>query len=78
MPRSAAARHLDSRFEFLTLRRQLGQRAQRLPEARHRDDLQLAGVIIAYAQRRDAPDWVHSHYRFQIRTFWIAVLSPLA
>jgi uncharacterized membrane protein len=34
----------------------------------------LVGVIIAYVQRSNAPDWVRSHYRFQIRTFWIAVL----
>jgi uncharacterized membrane protein len=34
----------------------------------------LVGVIMAYVNRGDAPDWVQSHYRFQIRTFWIGVL----
>ena len=32
------------------------------------------GVIMAYVNRADAPEWVASHYRFQIRTFWIALL----
>lgn len=34
----------------------------------------LVGVILAYVKRDDAPVWVQSHYRFQIRTFWIGVL----
>ncbi len=34
----------------------------------------LIGVIMAYVNRGDAPEWVQSHYRFQIRTFWIALL----
>jgi uncharacterized membrane protein len=34
----------------------------------------LVGLIIAYVHRHDAPDSVQSHYRFQIRTFWIGVL----
>jgi len=29
---------------------------------------------MAYVNRADAPDWVRSHYRFQIRTFWIGLL----
>lgn len=33
----------------------------------------LAGVIIAYVMRRDAEDWLKSHYAFQIRTFWIGL-----
>ncbi len=32
------------------------------------------GVIMAYVNKADAPEWVQSHYRFQIRTFWIALL----
>lgn len=32
------------------------------------------GVIMAYVNRGDAPDWVRTHYRFQIRTFWIGLL----
>ncbi len=34
----------------------------------------LVGVIMAYVNRSDAPDWLASHYRFQIRTFWIWLL----
>ena len=34
----------------------------------------LIGVIVAYVHRDGAPDWVGSHYRFQIRTFWIGAL----
>jgi Predicted membrane protein len=34
----------------------------------------LVGVIMAYVHRSDAPDWLKSHYTFQIRTFWIMVL----
>lgn len=34
----------------------------------------LIGVIIAYVYRDDAPEWLQSHYRLQIRTFWISFL----
>ncbi len=34
----------------------------------------LIGVIVAYVYRNDGPDWVRTHYRFQIRTFWIGLL----
>ncbi len=34
----------------------------------------IIGVIMAYVYRADAPQWVQSHYRFQIRTFWIGLL----
>jgi uncharacterized membrane protein len=34
----------------------------------------LIGVIMAYVKMGDAPAWVRTHYRFQIRTFWIGVL----
>jgi len=34
----------------------------------------IIGVIMAYVYRVDAPEWVKTHYRFQIRTFWIALL----
>ncbi len=34
----------------------------------------LVGVIVAYVYRNDGPDWVRTHYRFQIRTFWIGLL----
>ncbi len=34
----------------------------------------IIGVIMAYVNRGDAPDWLKSHYQFQIRTFWIGCL----
>jgi uncharacterized membrane protein len=34
----------------------------------------IIGVIIAYVYRADSPEWVATHYRFQIRTFWIGLL----
>jgi uncharacterized membrane protein len=34
----------------------------------------IIGVIVAYVYRADAPEWVRTHYRFQIRTFWIGLL----
>lgn len=38
---------------------------------------QLIGVIIAYLNKSDSPAWVASHYRYQIRTFWIGILYGL-
>lgn len=37
----------------------------------------LIGVIMAYVKKGDAPPWLASHYRFQIRTFWIGVLYSI-
>ena len=37
----------------------------------------IIGVVIAYIYGGDAPRWLKSHYRFQIRTFWIGVLYAL-
>jgi uncharacterized membrane protein len=34
----------------------------------------IIGVVMAYLNRDEGPDWLRSHYRFQIRTFWIGVL----
>ncbi len=34
----------------------------------------LVGLVMAYINKSDAPEWVQSHYRFQIRTFWIGLL----
>ena len=34
----------------------------------------LIGVIMAYVNVGDAPEPLRTHYRFQIRTFWIALL----
>ena len=34
----------------------------------------IVGLIMAYVNHEEAPDWLQSHYRFQIRTFWIGAL----
>ena len=34
----------------------------------------VVGVIMSYVNRGEAAEWVASHYRFQIRTFWIGLL----
>ena len=34
----------------------------------------IVGVIIAYVYQGDGPRWLDSHFRFQIRTFWIGLL----
>ena len=34
----------------------------------------LVGVVIAYVYQGEAPDWLKTHYRFQIRTFWLGLL----
>jgi len=34
----------------------------------------LTGVVMAYVNRGDGASWMDSHYRFQIRTFWIGLL----
>jgi uncharacterized membrane protein len=34
----------------------------------------LVGLVLAYVTRDTAPDWLRSHYTFQIRTFWIGLL----
>ena len=35
----------------------------------------IIAVIIGYARRDQAPNWLHSHYEFQIRTFWAALVG---
>lgn len=37
----------------------------------------LVAVVIAYVNVGDAPEPIRSHYRFQIRTFWIGALYGL-
>jgi len=37
----------------------------------------IIGVVMAYMNRNDAPDWLQTHYQFQIRTFWIGLLFML-
>ncbi len=34
----------------------------------------IIGVIVAYIYKDEAPEWMQSHYQWQIRTFWISVL----
>lgn len=34
----------------------------------------IVGVVMAYLYRDGAPDWLGSHFLFQIRTFWIGLL----
>lgn len=34
----------------------------------------LIGVVMAYVYQDGGPEWSGSHYRLQIRTFWIALL----
>lgn len=34
----------------------------------------IIGVVMAYINRGDAPEWLKTHYQFQIRTFWIGLL----
>ena len=37
----------------------------------------IIGVVMAYINRSDAPEWLQSHYQLQIRTFWIGGLYML-
>jgi uncharacterized membrane protein len=37
----------------------------------------VVGVVMAYVYQGDAPDWLKTHYRFQIRTFWLGLLFGL-
>jgi uncharacterized membrane protein len=37
----------------------------------------IVGLVMAYVERPAAPDWLASHYRLQIRTFWIGLLYYL-
>ncbi len=37
----------------------------------------IIGVIIAYVNKSDSPEWLKSHYQFLIRTFWIGGLYML-
>lgn len=36
--------------------------------------LGFIGLIMAYINQNNAPQWLQSHYQLQIRTFWISVL----
>jgi len=34
----------------------------------------IIALIMAYVFKDDSADWLQTHYRFQIRTFWIGLL----
>ncbi|MGH6933756.1 MAG: DUF4870 family protein [Dongiaceae bacterium] len=34
----------------------------------------LIGIVMSYIYKGEGPEWVQTHYRFQIRTFWIGLL----
>lgn len=34
----------------------------------------IIGVVISYVSKNEAPDWLKTHFDFQIRTFWIGLL----
>ena len=34
----------------------------------------LIGLIMAYMNKGSAPEWLQSHYQWQIRTFWMGLL----
>ena len=38
----------------------------------------IVGLVLAYVERDNGPDWLKSHYTFQIRTFWIGLLYAVA
>ncbi|MXU64206.1 DUF4870 family protein [Oceanomicrobium pacificus] len=37
----------------------------------------LVALVFAYLNRKKAPEWLQSHYTYQIRTFWIMLLYTL-
>ena len=38
----------------------------------------IVGLVIAYVQRDSAPDWLKSHYTYQIRSFWLGLAYLVA
>lgn len=38
----------------------------------------LVAVVIAYARRDGAPHWLQSHFTYQIKTFWAAIVGIVA
>lgn len=37
----------------------------------------IIGLIMAYVMKDDSEHWLQSHYRFQIRTYWIGLLYTI-
>jgi len=38
----------------------------------------IIGVVMAYVYKAEAPEWLQSHFQFQIRTFWIGAILLVA
>ncbi len=38
----------------------------------------LVAVIIAYARRDGSPNWLQSHFTYQIKSFWAAIVGIVA
>ncbi len=38
----------------------------------------VIAVVMAYVNKNDSTSWLQTHYRFQIRTFWIGLLYVIA
>jgi len=37
----------------------------------------IIGLVMAYVMKDGSEQWLQSHYRFQIRTFWIGLLYSM-
>ena len=37
----------------------------------------IIGLAMAYVMKDGSDDWIQSHYRFQIRTYWIGLLYTI-
>jgi uncharacterized membrane protein len=37
----------------------------------------IVGVVFAYVYKGDAEGWLKTHYHYQIRTFWLALLYSI-
>ncbi len=38
----------------------------------------IIALIIAYVRKDESPEWIRSHYQFQIGTFWGALIGIIA
>ncbi len=38
----------------------------------------VALILLTFAETDKTPEWIKSHYQFQIRTFWIGIVPTLA
>ena len=38
----------------------------------------VALILATFADSDKTPDWIRSHYQFQVRTFWIGIVPTLA